>query len=619
MATKKNAQSFMAWILMALLIAGLGGFGIDGFLSQRVTSIGSVGGREIDSQVYARALQSEIRSLQEQVGQPLTFQQARAFGLDVQVRRQLVVQAALENEAQRIGISVGDENVQRSLTSIPAFQGPTGSFDIETYRFQLENAGQTPASFEDTVRRDAARGVLQSATAAGIETPAFLRGALVDFYATRHVFDLFTVTEEQLTTPISEPDETAVQAYYDANLDAFTAPEIRSVTYAWLTPEMLNETVEVDEDSIRQLYEARIDEFVQPERRLVERIVYPDDAAASAAVARVTEGGATFEDLVSERNLTLDDADMGDVSEDDLGAAGAAVFALTDPGSVTGPHSTNLGPAVFRMNAILNAQETTFEDARSALRSELASDRARRSIAEQQENFDDLLAGGATLEDLTSETDMVLGTIDWSVDSGAGIAAYAEFGPAAAAITADDFPELLALSDGGLFAIRLDSITPPTPRPLDAVRTTATAGARQIAVEAALLDLVQNLSAELASLGSQGFAEAHSLTPETFEAVTRLDRLAQVPATMMESIMASDTGAPVVHISDGQALLALVGAAEAADPEDAQTERLVNAIDEQVGSALAQDVFEYFARALEAEAGITLNQPAIDAVHASFP
>ncbi len=45
---------------------------------------------------------------------------------------------------------------------------------------------------------------------------------------------------------------------------------------------------------------------------------------------------------------------------------------------------------------------------------------------------------------------------------------------------------------------------------------------------------------------------------------------------------------------------------------------LVEAIDRELGGALAQDVFGAFARALEREAGISLNQAAIDAVHATF-
>jgi len=618
MAKKNSAQNILMWALMAMLIAGLGGFGIDGFLSQRVTAIGTVGGRDIDAQAYARALQAEMRSFSQQVGQNVSFEQARAFGIDVGVRAQMVTQAALENEAERIGISVGDQNVQRTLTSISAFQGPGGGFDMSTYRFQLENTGQTAAAFEEDVRRDAARGILQAATAAGIETPANLRAAVVEFYATRHQFDLFTLTEADLDTPIGTPDETAIQAYYEANIDDFTAPELRAITYAWLTPEMLLDSVEIDEDSLRALYNERIDTYVQPERRLVERLIFPDDASAQAAMDRITDGSATFETLVAERNLTLEDADMGDVSEAQLDGAGAPVFALENPGTVTGPLSTDFGPALFRMNAILNALETTFDEARSALRAELSGDRARRSIADQQEDFDDLLAGGATLEDLTNETQMVLGRIDWSSESAEGIAAYTEFGDAALAVTTDDFPELSRLSDGGLFAIRLDSVTPPTPRPLDEVREAATTGARVVAVESALMTLGQNLSAELAQVGAQGFAEANDLTPQTFEEITRLDTVTQVPQAMLGSIMTADAGTPVMNIGDGQALLALVGARQDADLADEQTAQLVSAIDEQVGSALAQDMFEYFARALESEAGITLNQAAIDAVHLNF-
>lgn len=618
MAKKSSAQSILAWILMALLVAGLGGFGFDSFLTQRVTSIGSVGGRPISADAYSRALQAEMRAFERQIGQPLTFAMAQAIGIDAQVRGQLITTAALENEAARVGISVGDANVSRTVAAYPAFQGPTGQFDMDTYRFALQNAGLTVAEFEEDTRREASRGILQAATAAGIETPANLRTALVDFYARRHAFDLFTLTEANLPAPVPAVDEPAIVAYYAANIAAFTAPEQRSITFAWITPEMILDSVEVDDESIRALYDQRIEEFVQPERRLVERLVFGTEAEAQAAMDRLTAGTASFDDLVSERGLTLEDADMGDVSEAELGAAGAAIFALADPGMVAGPLMSDLGPALFRMNAILNAQETPFDEAREALHGELAADRARRVIAEQQEGFDDLLAGGASLEDLAAETPMELGQIDWSTDSNEGIAAYTEFATAAAAATADDFPELVALSDGGLMALRLDTVTPPTPRPLDQVRDEAAAGARAEAVGVALLSMVQTLSADLSREGTLAFAEARLLTPERIEGVTRLDRLAQVPDEMAEQLFAAEPGTAVVHHDGARVLLALTGDIAAADAEDAQTRDLVAAIDEQIGQALAQDVFTHFARALQAESGITLNQPAIDAVNASF-
>ncbi len=618
MAKKKSAQNILVWILMAMLVAGLAGFGIDGFLSNTVRSIGKVGDRDISTSSYARALQTEIRAIEQQFGQSLPFAQIQAFGIDAQVRSRLVTQAALESEAGRVGISVGDVQVQRTLSSIPAFRGPTGSFDRDTYRFALQNVGQTPAEFEDEVRRDAARGILQAATAAGIETPANLRAALLDHFATRHDFAVFTLTEAALPAPVSDPDDAAIEAYYAANTDQFTAPEIRAITYAWLTPAMVLDQIEIDEDALRQLYDSRLSDYVQPERRLVERLVFPDAATAEAAKARIDSNEADFETLVEERGLSLDDTDMGDMSRTQLGEAGEAIFALNEPGAVVGPLPSPFGPALYRMNAILNAQETTFDEALPELRAELAADRARRVIAEDYDLFEDLLAGGATVEDIAAETAMELGQIDWSRGSSDGIAAYDEFRAAAAAAAPDDFPEVQTLSDGGMFVLRLDGITPPAPRPLAEVRDEVAAGARTAAVAAALLALGTEMSVELSASDPATLAEGRELPFDSFEQITRLDTLPGLPATLLDALFDAEPGDPALEVQGATAWLAVVTDRRPADPEDDQTRRLVQAIDEQIGAALAQDVFGYFARALEREAGISFNQAAIDAVHANF-
>ena len=76
-----------------------------------VNSIGQVGDRDIDVNDYARALQQEMAAFGAQIGQTVTLQQALAIGLDRRVRQQLVTVAALDNEADRVGLSVGDARV----------------------------------------------------------------------------------------------------------------------------------------------------------------------------------------------------------------------------------------------------------------------------------------------------------------------------------------------------------------------------------------------------------------------------------------------------------------------------------------------------------------------------
>ena len=615
-AKKGSAQNVVVWILLGLLIVGLAGFGVDGILSQRVTSIGSVGDREISTQSYARELQLAIRTRERDQGQPLPLAQAVAQGIDAQVRAALISRAALDFEAERSGISVGDAQVSRTIAAVPGFQGPGGGFSRETYRMMLEAEGLTEARYEDDIRRQIARSILEAATAAGVAVPANLRAALTEHFAARRDVSVFVLDQSALATPVPDPDPAAVEAYWQANIDRFTAPETRSIAYALLTPEALAETIAVEDEAVRALYDRR-DEFRRPERRLVERLVFADQASAQAAMDRLT-AGLDFEALVAERGLSLDDLDLGDVTLAQLGEAGEAVFALTEPGQVTGPHRSTVGPALFRMNAILTAQETPFDEVAADLRAELALERARRQIADRFGEIEDLLAGGATLDDLAREMGMASGRIDWTRQTTDGIAAYAEFRAAAEAAQPGDFPRPQTLEDGGVFVIELMGITPPTPRPLDEVRIPAFAGARAQAIEAALVARATELAPALAADGPDAFAEATGLVADGYAELTRLDGTQGLPADLVTAIHAAGAGETVVLGSGGQAYLALITAANPADPADEQTARLIAAIDSEIGGTMAQDVFGYFARALEREAGITLNQAAIDAVHATF-
>ncbi len=156
----------------------------------------------------------------------------------------------------------------------------------------------------------------------------------------------------------------------------------------------------------------------------------------------------------------------------DLGAAGPAVFASGSLG-IVGPEDTEFGPALFRVNAILPAQNTSFDEARPELIDQFALESAQRAIADMIEGFDDLLAGGATLEELADETDLQLGRMDWTAESIDGIAAHLPFRITAASANEEDFPEIQTLDDGGVFALRIDSIAEPRLPDFESVRAGA--------------------------------------------------------------------------------------------------------------------------------------------------
>ncbi|NAZ37901.1 peptidylprolyl isomerase [Rubellimicrobium sp. CFH 75288] len=609
----RRGRRISVWIILGLLVLGLGGWFGEGAVRGRAGTIGSVDGLGIDAQVYANSLRNRIQAIEAQTGQPLSFAEAQALGLDRLVLGGLVAQRAMDAEAARLGLSVGDARVAEAVRASPAFAGMDGGFDREMYREQLRRNGLTEAQFERMLREDSARGVLQAAVAGGVPAEEEAAARIAAHLAERRVVTWARLPADAVPVP-PLPDEAGLRAFWEAHPERFTTPERRRITYAALTPERLQAQVPVEEAELRALYESRRAEFVLEERRLVERLVYPDAAEAEAARARLDAGEAGFEALVAERGLRLSDVDLGDATRAELGGAADAVFAA-EPGDVVGPLETPLGPALFRVNAVLAAQETPFEEAAPALRDELTHQAARRLIAGEIAQVEDLIAGGATPEDVAERTAFELGTMVWSEGVTEGMAAYAPFREAAAAATEGGFPRLVTLEDGGAFVLRLDGIEPPALRPFEEARADVAAAWREQARSEALLTEAERRAGLIA--GGTSFEEA-GLEPRQEPALTRRDFVEGTVPDFMTAAFALEPGETrVLPAADGALILRLDRVEPAAETDPARLAQQL-ALAAQFRATTTQDIYEAFAARLAADADLRIDEGALASVHAQF-
>ncbi|GKY89082.1 peptidylprolyl isomerase [Sinisalibacter aestuarii] len=613
MARNKISQ-FFVWIIMALVLVGLVGFGSFNF-GGGVSAIGKVGDTDISADRYFREVNAQLNAVQAQTGQHLPFAQAQAFGLDRAALETVIDQVALENETARLGVSVGDEELAARIRDISAFTGVNGSFDRQTYQFVLEQSGMTPGDFEESLRSEVARMILQTAVTNGIAMPAAYTDTLYAWVREERDFTWARLDASTLDEPVGLPDEAELTAWYEAHPDDFTLPQTRKLTYVWLKPEDVLDRIEVTDEELRKLYDDRIDEFQSPERRLVERLVFGTADEAAAAAQRLADGSASFEDLVAERGLNLTDIDLGDMTRADLGAAGDAVFALDAPG-VAGPVDTELGPALFRMNAILNAHEVSFDEAVAGLKADYAADAARRYLSDMVTDLDDALAGGATLEDLAADHGMTLATLDWTGAQNDGIAAYDAFREAATLVEDGDYPQIEDLSDGGLFALRLDEVIAPRLQTLDEVREAAVAGWQAQETVARVMARADEM------IGAFATGESPASLGLTEVAETDHSRDAYIegtPPAMIERVFALDAPGDWAVVEDATgAVLLRLDAVHEADQTTPEALDLKTGFAQSTAQALALDVQSAFSAALEAQAGIVLDQAMINAVNASF-
>ena len=613
MAERKGRASRIAvWVILALLVVGLIGFGTDNF-GGGARSVASVGEREISAQAYGRALEAELRQLQASAEGPVTLAEMRAAGLDQAVLGRLLSQAAIDAEARALGLSAGDARVRDALVAMPAFQGPGGGFDAEGYRFALERAGYTEAEFEADLRDDAARRILLAAVAGGVEVPPAYADAVLGYVGETRDVTWAALAPAALDAPVPDPSEEELAAWYAENGEAFTVPETRAVTYAALRPEGVAEGVEVAPEEVRALYDARVADYVRPERRLVERLVFPSEEEAAAAMARLEAGEAAFNDLVEGRGLGPGDVDLGEVSREELGPAGEGVFALAEPG-VVGPLPTDLGPAAFRVGAILTASETPFEEVEDELRAQAALEVAGRAVDDRAAEIDDLLAGGATLEELGTDAGLEVGTLRLTPASEEGLAADPAFREAALAAQEGDFPEVASLDGGGLFALRLDEVIPPRVPPLEEVREAAEAAWRAAAARERLMGIAEGLREAFAA-GEDVARDGVAVRSQ--EGLRRDDAAEGAPDGLVEAAFDTEAGGTAVVEGDPVALLR-VDAVAPPDPEGPRNALIAAALRAQAEQGLTEDLLAAYVRSIQAEIGIGRDQPAIDGVLARF-
>ena len=611
---RKGASNTIGLALIAVLIVGLGGLGISNF-SGSLRSIGKVGNTDINAQSYYAALNSQMNALREQFGPTLTFQQAQSMGLTSGVLNQVVGATAFDDETAEFGLSVGDAQVAEEIRSIDAFKGLSGNFDRTMYETLLAQNGVSEAEFEEDLRRGQARNLLLSAVGGSGLMPQTYAETLVGFLAETRNFSWAELPETLLLdTIIVNPGDDELTEWYDANLDQFITPETRKVSYAWMTPDMILDTVDVDEESLRAAYEEQKDQFNMPERRLVERLPFVSEDEAQAAMERIENGEISFDALVEERGLNLSDIDLGDVSAADLGEAADLIFA-SQVGAAIGPAPSDLGSALYRVNGILEAQNTSFEDAKPALMDTLVLDRARRVISAQAEDLDDLLAGGATLEEIADESEMQFGQIDFNELSEDGIAGYPAFREAANSISTDDFPKVDELGDGGLFALRLDEIVEPATKPLDDLRDAAIEGWKADQQVAVLESKGASIEAALAD--GQSF-EAQALEEQIEEGIDRQSFTTDLPAAIRNAAFELEPGATRTVSDAGSVYVLRLTDILAADLEDENNARAMELYGQQADLSLQEDLMGLLSTDIQSRAVVNIDQNAIAAIEAGM-
>ncbi len=399
-------------VVMGVLIVSFGIWGIaDIFRGFGQSTLAKVGGTEISAEQFRQIYTDRLQQLGRQFGRPLTPEQARAFGIDRQVLQQTLAEAALDEQARRMGLNQSDAEVLRTIYNDPTFKGLNGQFDPQRFQAEIRNYGYTEGRYIAEQRHVGLRRQIAGTVSAGVAPPKSMVEALTRFQNEQRSIDYITLGAAQAGT-IDPPSPEALAAYFEEHKTQFRAPEYRKISFVAITPGAIGKWETVSDDDAKKIFEQRRDQLSTPEKREVSQIVFPNVEEAQAARARITSG-TSFDDVAKERKLNLSDVNLGLVPKSAIldPAVGNAAFSMAS-GEVSQPVQGQFGVALVKIGKIEPGVTPSYENVAAQIKSEIATERARAKVAELRDKMEDERGGGASVVEAAQKLGLTPVTVD---------------------------------------------------------------------------------------------------------------------------------------------------------------------------------------------------------------
>ena len=121
------------------------------------------------------------------------------------------------------------------------------------------------------------------------------------------------------------------------------------------------------------------------------------DAAAAEAKLKA---GASFDDLVKDRNLKPEDTEIGETTKDAMldQAVANAVFALPQ-GGVSGVLKSQFGPVIIRVKSITPSTVKPYAEVADEVKKQVSASRAGDKIQAMRDKIEDARVSGKSLID----------------------------------------------------------------------------------------------------------------------------------------------------------------------------------------------------------------------------
>ena len=500
---RRFAKSWVAGVLMVLLIVSFAIWGISDAFHRRISNaVVKAGSRQISPAEFKKAFDDDLKQLaQQNGGQAISAQDAVAQGFDRQVLQSLADRESFIEMIRREGLRATDRLFAKQLHNFPAFFNPvTGQFDEQTYQRRLADAGYTPAMFERELRDQMVADQFNVGMMNGVRAPRIYTALIAGFTLQNRGADFLVLEPKSVGMP-AKPTDAQLTQFMKQHEAQLRQPEFRLIKLVRFSAGALAPTMTADPAAVQKRYDFEKDRLTTPEKRAFVQVPAKDPAQAAAIADRLRKGEDPNKVAASvgAKAIVYPDTAKTEVADPKVADA---VFALTQPGQVTGPVQGGFGYAVAKLTGVTPAKAAVPDAVRPQVEAEVKQEAAQEKVYDQVQKYDDAHASGATLDQAAAKVGAKVYALppmsaDGKTPDGQPVQGMNQkMVQDAFALQQGGDTDAVDLGKGEYYALRVEKVIPSAMPPLDAIRP-------QLTAEYMREELIKTLEAKAEALAAR--------------------------------------------------------------------------------------------------------------------
>lgn len=377
---RKNAQSVVVQAIVVIIAVVFIFWGVGTNMQDNPNALAVVNGKDISYRDFQQSYERAVERYKQQFGGQLPQGFLESIGLKEQVLDQLIQSELLRQGAEKVGIQISKEAIQRKIQEMEVF-AKDGRFDLASYKTVLEQNRLSPTSFEGGIRNDLLTSrMLDALESFSVVSPQEIRH-WVDYIEQEINLAYAALNSEDYVVQVKVVDDALAAWFANAKQKYKTAPQHKLHYLSFSFDDDLKD-VQVNDEAVRTYYREHAETYATPEKRRARHILFKvgaEDSQESKQAIRAeaekvlaqAQKGADFSLLASKYSDDATKTKGGDLGFFERGqmvpAFEESVFALKK-GEVSGVVETPFGYHIVKLEEISPAKTQSLEDASASIR-----------------------------------------------------------------------------------------------------------------------------------------------------------------------------------------------------------------------------------------------------------